>query len=457
MTALPIQAAAEIAVGRVLNSLPAGFLVAVFAWIVLRSLPRQNSGTRFAVWFAALLAVAGLPFIGILDGGSSFSLNGSSGPGILSAPITLPANWALILFMGWLVIAVAAMTSLAFGMWRLRAMRKDCTVIDVATLHPAVQKTIHDFAPPRSVMIATSESVRVPAAIGFWKPMIVIPDWALRELPPEELNAILLHEHAHLERWDDWSNLVQKAVRAVFFFHPAMWWIEKQLSVEREMACDDAVLAHTGNPRGYAACLVSLLEKSLAHRGWAMAQAAVHRAQEASKRLAQILDSKRPATTRLGKPALALVGGFAMVCLVLSPHAPEVIAFTQPAANAINASASAPRVSVDPSSTAVVPAAPEKVPAAAKVRTVTFAAKRRAPDARPIFARLPGRVAASHVVPVKATQKPHATPAPEMLIFVQTTETVGPNAWVRRVQIWRLTIISPAQIKSATEVTAHST
>ena len=89
----------------------------------------------------------------------------------------------------------------------------------------------------------------------------------MQELSAVELNAILLHELAHLRRWDDWTNLIQKIVGAVLFFHPAVWWIEKKLALEREMACDDLVLAKTASPRAYAECLVSLAEKSLLRRG----------------------------------------------------------------------------------------------------------------------------------------------------------------------------------------------
>jgi beta-lactamase regulating signal transducer with metallopeptidase domain len=71
-----------------------------------------------------------------------------------------------------------------------------------------------------------------------------------------------LHELAHLRRYDDWTNLAQKLVKALFFFHPAVWWIEKQVSLEREMACDDAVLAETASPRAYAECLAHLAEKT---------------------------------------------------------------------------------------------------------------------------------------------------------------------------------------------------
>ena len=157
--------------------------------------------------------------------------------------------------------------------------------------------------------------------------MIVLPAWALRELSPSELNVVLLHEFAHLRRGDAWTNLVQKIVRAVLPFHPAVWWIDGRLSLEREMACDDQVLAETANPRGYAQCLIALLEKSAARRGWAMAQAAVHRVGEASQRIVQILDVSRPNGKRVWKPALGLVATFSLLCLAVVPRAPRFVAF----------------------------------------------------------------------------------------------------------------------------------
>ena len=350
MNWLPLQTVAQISVERILNALPEGFLIALFVWALLRVLPRQNSGTRFAVWFLALLTVAALPVLGAFGEGQAMMLmtSGMSAPvsGSLRPAIAIPGRWALFVFLAWALGACAAMIRLASGLWHLRRLRRSCTAIVAADLHPAVRKTVEAIVasrsvesrfverrasppvPPRpqpvdgqgrpslhrskSVTVATSECVRVPAAIGFWRRTIVLPAWALRELPPEDLNVILLHEFAHLRRGDDWTNLIQKIVRALFFFHPAVWWIENRLSVEREMACDDAVLAETANPHGYATCLVSLLEKSLAHRRAhrlvdkrrSMAQAAVDRAREAALRLAQILDTKRPVATRVWKPAL---------------------------------------------------------------------------------------------------------------------------------------------------------
>ena len=180
--------------------------------------------------------------------------------------------------------------------------------------------------------------MHVPTAIGLVKPAVVIPEWVLRELSAEELNQIVLHEVAHLRRWDDWTNLAQKVVKALFFFHPAVWWIERQVSLEREMACDDAVVEATASPRAYAECLAHLAEKTLIRRSVALAQAALGRIRQTSLRVAQILDVNRSAHRPLGsgrawKAAVGLVGAFALVCVVGISRAPRLIAFSGGAAD----------------------------------------------------------------------------------------------------------------------------
>src|SRR6267154_4356931 len=348
MNWLPMQTVAQISVEHIFNVLPAGFVIAFFAWGLLRALRRQNSGTRFAVWFLALLMIAALPFLSVLRGGRALALHSSLRPESLHPAITIPERWALFIFIAWAAGASIAMLRLAAGMWRLRRLRRSCTAINAADLDPAMQKTVDAIRGPASsgpysfpfirryfmgrfasapITIAVSEEVHVPSAIGFGKRMIVLPSWAMRELSAEDLNAVLLHEFAHLRRGDDWTNLIQKIVRGLFFFHPAVWWIENRLSVEREMACDDVVLAETANPHGYATCLVSLLEKNLAHRGLVMAQAAVRRAREASLRLAQILNKNRPVATKVWTPAVGMVGIFSAICLAALPHAPQLVAF----------------------------------------------------------------------------------------------------------------------------------
>jgi hypothetical protein len=150
----------------------------------------------------------------------------------------------------------------------------------------------------------------------------------MQELSSEELNQILLHELAHLSRWDDWTNLAQQLVKAVFFFHPAVWWIERKVGLEREMACDDAVLAETTSPRAYAECLAHLAERSFVERSVALAQAVLGKVHQTSLRVAQILDVNRPAG-RARRPAVSLVAAFALACAVFAARSPKLIAFQE--------------------------------------------------------------------------------------------------------------------------------
>jgi hypothetical protein len=137
----------------------------------------------------------------------------------------------------------------------------------------------------------------------------------------------LLHELAHFRRWDDWTNLFQKVMKAVLFFHPAVWWIEGKLALEREMACDDLVLAQTSNPKAYAASLISFAEKIHQGRELALVHAVVGRVKQISRRVTRILDSKRPSATPVWKPALGFVTVLSGATLVAVPYAPQMVAF----------------------------------------------------------------------------------------------------------------------------------
>jgi beta-lactamase regulating signal transducer with metallopeptidase domain len=476
MTWLPFQTVAQISVERALNALPEGFLIAIFAWALLRILRKQNSGTRFAVWFLALLTIAALPMLAFFGREVSLSATASSLESVRPA-LTVAGNWAVFIFLAWAMGAGIALTRLASGVWRLDQLRRSCTPISTTDLDPIVHATLNaigastssesgsQFGPARgTISIATSDSLRVPAAIGFWKRTIVLPAWVLRELSPQDLNVILLHESAHLRRWDDWTNLAQKLVSALFFFHPAVWFIEKQLSVEREMACDDAVLAETANPGRYAECLVSLLEKSLAHRRWSMAQAAVHRAREASLRLAQILDTKRSKATGLWKPAIGIFSAFALACVMAVQMAPPLVAVDRYAspANAVTAAARDENPSL--SSSSLSSPAPAAIPAA--LRTVTdndaqptptaiakasrarSEAANRTATPRVPKARSVAPVPSDRLVEASATDR-QVPPQFETLVFVEATQYGNAAASIWKVQVWHVTLMNITRERNA--------
>jgi Zn-dependent protease with chaperone function len=329
---LNLHFVAQMSVERLLNGLGEGVLIALFAWVLLRIIGRRNAGTRFAVWFCALGAIVLAPF-----------LETTSATGIVhpAAAIVMPREWSWYLFAAWTAIALVGMARVVAGLRHLHVIRKSCVPVETSTLDSAILQAMQEFRSVRGVELCASDAVQIPTAIGFFRPAVVLPSWTLRELSTAELHALVLHELAHLRRWDDWTNLAQKILRALFFFHPAVWWVERRLSLEREMACDDMVLAHTANPRAYAECLVSLAEKNFLRRGLALAQAAVGRMRQTSLRVLQILDARRPNGVRIWKPAPWVVAGFSVVCLGVAARAPKLVAFRDASTFPVSLTASA--------------------------------------------------------------------------------------------------------------------
>jgi len=465
---------------RIVDCLVEGTLITIFAGLVLRAAGLRSSGTRFAVWFAALVAIAAVPFV---DGTWA---HGVIPEHILSWPaITVPGSWAIYFFVAWAAIAGWALMGVGRGLWHLHALRKSCVSVHLEVLDPQIQETLARIQATRRVVFCTSDLVHVPTAIGLLKPVVVVPRWVMQELSVDELNQILLHELAHLRRWDDWTNLAQKIVKALFFFHPAVWWIERKVSLEREMACDDAVLAETASPRAYAECLAHLAEKTLIQRSVALAQAALGRVRHTSLRVAQILDGNRArGASGASKPAVLLVAGFAAVCLVSVSAAPSLIAFndggtsaaaattvasdspegatdsvspTMPIAKMTNAKFTAPSVPwvqaklnvrkphsrVQKSERAVAKQAP-----APTLKSRAEVPGRDVDVQQSDFRQTDFRKAGAHYIEVRLTDSnAEAIPVAftEMIfVIVEGRENDGSNQPAYQIQMWRLTVLHRA-------------
>ncbi len=108
--------------------------------------------------------------------------------------------------------------------------------------------------------MAQSAVVKVPAVIGYFRPVVLIPLSVASGFPPEQLEALLAHELAHIRRHDYLVNLLQTAVETLCFYHPAVWWISSQIRCEREDCCDDVALSVCRNQTEYARGLVALEE-----------------------------------------------------------------------------------------------------------------------------------------------------------------------------------------------------
>ncbi|MBZ5506280.1 MAG: M56 family metallopeptidase [Acidobacteriia bacterium] len=313
---------------RLLYSAVAGTLLAVAVWSLLQLFPKRDSRTSFAVWFSTLLATAILPLLSVHSDGTGAT---QSTPHAL---VTVSASWAWYIFLAWAILALAGLARVAVATLQVRRLRAETAPVDMNGLPADVRVLIEEFQQSRPVSLLISRRLEVPTAIGFRKPAIILPAWLLESTPAEELKYILLHELAHLSRRDDWTNLTQKILKALMFFLPSVWWIERRLSMDREVACDDAVLARSGTPRGYAECLARVAERSFLRRQLALAQAAVGRMRQLTTRVAMILDPDRPRMTRFWKPAIPAVIVLTALCALPASFTPSLVSFADGSANA---------------------------------------------------------------------------------------------------------------------------
>ena len=110
----------------------------------------------------------------------------------------------------------------------------------------------------RPVTLLESCLARVPVVIGHIRPVILMPVGLLTGLPAGQLESILLHELAHIRRYDYLVNLLQTSVEGLLFYHPVVWWISGVIRTEREHCCDDLAVSLSGDAREYATALATL-------------------------------------------------------------------------------------------------------------------------------------------------------------------------------------------------------
>jgi len=188
----------------------------------------------------------------------------------------------------------------------------------------------------REVRLCISDSIGVPVAIGLFDALILVPK-DLVELDPSEIDCVLLHELAHLRRGDDWINAVQRAVAAVLFFSPAIAYACSRLDVEREVACDDAVLVKIDEPLVYANCLARMTEAAAWPAREVAAPGIFSTRRGMSLRIERLLDSSRDSRVRMvGMPLVVAAIAVATACILGAYGAPSFTDSPSPVASALH-------------------------------------------------------------------------------------------------------------------------
>lgn len=420
------------AVESTLDSLVGGIALCGVAWTWLRVARRQNSASRFFILFILLIGIAVLPLVGL-----SFvsPILGAASPETHSL-ITLPAHFAEYLFVVWVAIASALLARLAVGFVQLRRLKQSCEILDLHLLNPETEAALRSSSRPAQLCV--SDRVNVPTALGFASPTkVVIPSWLVHQISPEELHHLVLHELAHLRRWDDWTNLAQRTLGALLFFHPAVWWLQSQLSLEREMACDECVLAETGNARAYAKSLATIAERSFVQRTVALAQAAVSRLHHTTLRVTKILS---PAPRKSHSPVMMVMSAaaFGGISVAVALFSPNLVGFTEPSMPAISNVVSAPVMKPGLASLKVSASEPKMTLASVKVVRPQKHATRKT-VLTPTVARAEKKP--SLFVPAKATRDQYLTAQPAMLVVWQETYSADGSLLMVQQSYWQVVVL----------------
>lgn len=148
------------------------------------------------------------------------------------------------------------------GTWVAHRLRRLTTTVSDDSLIATLQRQSKELGLRVMPRAAWCAEVSIPLVIGIFKPMILLPAAAATGLSPDQLQALITHELAHIRRYDLLVNLLQRIVESMLFFHPAVWYISRRVSCEREQACDELVLATGCERLRYADALVRMAELS---------------------------------------------------------------------------------------------------------------------------------------------------------------------------------------------------
>ncbi len=172
----------------------------------------------------------------------------------------------------------------------------------------------------RSILIRTASWVHVPAVWGIFHPILLIPEDTKQHFTRDQLRWILLHELAHISRWDTGVVLFQKLIQYLFFFHPGVWFAKRIIDRQRELFCDDIALTGCdSNRRECGEGFLKVVEMAtplsfLLHTGLGVLDSKT----SIQSRLIRILDPSRMIRARLSYGGIICFTALSLLILPLS-------------------------------------------------------------------------------------------------------------------------------------------
>jgi len=273
-----------------------GLAVAVLVGVLVRVFRLNHGNARYAAYLLAFIAmmvcpvvtftaidipispnaglVTGAEFAEVVDSSSYTALSAgdilpeaeTSSPVIPTLADSIPLGqrisdwlnvwmpWVLVIWMvGVIVLSVRLLMGFV-GVYRWRHH-----------LQPLPERLVQRIASLSERLgmrgfsqVFISPTVLQAMAVGYLRPMVLLPAVMVTRMQPEMLEAVIAHELAHIRRLDLWVNLAQRVTETLLFYHPAVWWLSICLRSERELCCDELAVKATGERITYATTLESV-------------------------------------------------------------------------------------------------------------------------------------------------------------------------------------------------------
>ena len=283
-----------------LHTLWQGLVIACAVVVVLRRIPAERPNLRYAAALAGLLGIilAGLLTWGVLgytpsaESGPVPANNGEP-PNAFEADAGVPAvrphaaaepqasspaaarsmAFTRVLIPCWLAGVALMLFRVVRLMGGARRLRRECRPLpDNPTAVAALAQVKAALGVSRRVALLVADDLAGPVAMGLFWPAILLPASMATGLPPEHIRAVLAHELAHIRRYDYLVNFVQLVIEALLYFNPAVWWLSRQVRIEREACCDALAARALGDAADYAQALTRIGGR--VHAGATLASAA---------------------------------------------------------------------------------------------------------------------------------------------------------------------------------------
>ncbi len=173
---------------------------------------------------------------------------------------TSSLSWSVLLMLGWLGIVIARLGMLLTAALQIRVWVARARLIADEQLHRLLDDSCRRVGIRRTVRLRNSEACTTPLVVGNWRPVILLPSSVIESLGPDEMKSVLIHELNHVRRWDGVVNVFQAILGTLYFFHPLVWWANRQISRIREEACDELTVASLDRRRPYGEAIVKVAE-----------------------------------------------------------------------------------------------------------------------------------------------------------------------------------------------------